>query len=159
ACWLAPATAALSSLSMDTASSLISPSPAQRKSRASRVILRAKCSCAPQTLERFIRLARSTKPKARSNPAPSTRSFSRTGDASNGGARRRPARLNLQTHRPIHDWNFLCARETRKTLAASGRAGSARTQNRAAQPKYLLRVSFNGRQSFTTAALATALIG
>ena len=155
----APATQALSSLSMVTASSPISPSPGPRKSRASPAIPPAKFSCARQILARFSRSAPNTKPKARSNPALSTRNYSRSGAASSGGVLSRLPPPSLQPIRMNHAWNSLYAREIRRTPAASGPAGTAPIRNRAVPWKRHPRASFSGKPSSTMDTRGTAWIG
>src|SRR5256884_7201457 len=72
-----------------------------------------------------------TKPKARSNPALSTRNFSRSGAAWSGGVLRRLPPPSLQPIRMSHAWNSLYAREIRKIPAASGPPGTALIRNQA----------------------------
>src|SRR5258708_39461005 len=131
---LGPVIAALFWPSMATVSSPTSPNPARRKLRASHAIPLARFSCARPILEKFILSGLITKPTARSNPTPSTDNFSQSGAASSGGVLPRPReqehRLIRHHMRLIRAWNFFCARELRKILAANGTARTDATRDR-----------------------------
>src|SRR4029077_13968727 len=100
-----------------------------------------------------------TKRRARSNRVLSTRNFSHSGAGSRGGVLHLATEQKQRRIRINRAWNSLCAQEIRKTLVASGPAGTARTRNRAQPRKRHQRGSCNGKLPFTTAALETVSIG
>ncbi len=141
-----PATTARFLRSTDEAFSRSLPKRVPRKSPELPVTRPAKSSCAPPIPENFFLPAPKTKPKARTNPVPLTRSFFPSGAAWNGGALRQLLHPNPPARRATRGSNSSCAREIRKIREESGRAGTARTPNPVLRWKRPPRASRSGKR-------------